>query len=400
MGFLEFQSGGGAIVLPLSLAEPHEVLRWSDRATWSGKPPRKGDLVRVPAGRSLLIDQDIHVAGLEIAGTVLFDRRDIAVRCGGILVHGSGTWRVGTEHEPFAQRLTITLDGSIVRDMIDGLGSRFLAAVDGGAIEIYGPRRIGWGVLGATAAPGSVVIRLAEAVDWQPGERIAIASGGLDLPLIEERKIFSVSNDGLHVTLDRPLQHRHLGRHAPVFGALPGAIGKVALLSRALVVEGDDDSREFACGAHCLIAGHAPGEPLVEEPRGSLGRFFGVEFRRMGQFNRLGRYPLHWHHNGGDRDNALVDCVVHDSFQRGVVVIGTQHVKLHGNTIYKPYGHGFIVDQADDSAQILTTNLTIRPRIVRYADAAMRALAEHKPRAVWFLGSARPRLSPQRTARD
>ena len=38
---------------------------------------------------------------------------------------------------------------------------------------------------------------------------------------------------------------------------------------------------------------------------------------------------------------------------KNVVVIGTQHVKLHGNTIYKPYGHGFIVDQADDSAQIL-----------------------------------------------
>jgi len=28
-----------------------------------------------------------------------------------------------------------------------------------------------------------------------------------------------------------------------------------------------------------------------------------VEFRNVGQFNRIGRYPLHWHHNGDDSDS-------------------------------------------------------------------------------------------------
>lgn len=399
MGFLEFQSGGGAIVLPLSLAAPSEVLRWSDPVTWSGQPPQPRDVVRVPAGRTLLIDQDIHVAALEIAGTVLFERRDIAVRAGGILVHASGVLRAGSAADPFAQRLTFTLDGSPATDLIDGLGSRFLAAVDGGTIELYGARRIGWAVLGATAAPGAVVARMAEAVDWAAGERIVLASGGVDLPLVEERTIVSVTRDGLQLTLDRPLNHRHLGCHAPVWGALPGAIGKVALLSRSIVVQGDDDSRQLNYGAHCLIAGHAPGEPLFEQARGSVGRFHGVEFRRVGQFNRIGRYPLHWHHNGAAGEGALLDCVIHQSYQRGVVVIGSRAVRLHGNTVYRPYGHGFIVDQADDTARILTSNLTIRPRVVRFADAAMRALAEHKPRSVWFLGSARPRAVPQNLAR-
>jgi hypothetical protein len=392
MGFLAFQSGGGAVVLPLSLAAPGEVLRWSDRATWSGRPPTPEDIVRVPAGRTLVIDRNIHVAALEIAGRVSFARRDLAVRSGGILVHAQGVLSAGEPEQPFEHRLSITLEGAREREMIHGLGSKFLAAIDGGRIELIGRRRRSWAMLAVTASPGAIVVRVGQPVDWRRGERIAIASGGPDLPLIEERSVFNVSADGVHVTLDRPVQHRHLGENSPVYGALPGSIGRVALLSRDLVVEGDEDSARTGYGAHCLVAGRMPGDCGMETgQRGSVGRFQGVEFRRMGQFNRLGRYPLHWHHNGEAADSMLVDSIVHQSFQRGVVVSGTRRLRLQGNTMYKPLGHGFITDEADAGAGIITANLTIRPRVVRFADPAMRALSEHKPRAVWFLGAARPR---------
>jgi hypothetical protein len=127
--------------------------------------------------------------------------------------------------------------------------------------------------------------------------------------------------------------------------------------------------------------------------RGSVGSFVGVEFRRMGQFNRSGRYPLYWHANGDVPGNQLVDCVVHSSFQRGVVVAETRGVKIHGNVVHKPLGHGFIVDQADqaqDVATMLSTNLTIRPRRVRFADPAMRDLYERRPRSLWISDSRRP----------
>jgi hypothetical protein len=393
MGFLPFSSGGGASIAPATISDPLVTMAWSDPLTWSGRLPGRRDVVQVPAGRKLVIDQDIDVAALEIAGEVSFAARDIRVECDGILVTGPGVLRAGSPEQPFSHRLTFVLGCTPERELIDGLGSKFLAAVDGGRIELIGPRRIGWVVLGDTVAPGAIVLRLSEAVDWAAGDRIAIASGGPELPLVEERTVFGLSADGLHVTLDAPMQHRHLGQNGRVRNALPGAIARVALLSRAIVVEGDASAARNSIGAHCIIAGHAPGEPFPENMRGSVGSFVGVEFRRMGQFNRSGRYPLYWHSNGDVPGNQLVDCVIHSSFQRGVVVAETRGVKIHGNVVHKPLGHGFIVDQADqaqDVATMLTTNLTIRPRRVRFADPAMRDLYERRPRSLWISDSRRP----------
>lgn len=393
MGFLPFASGGGAHLAPAPVADVARTLAWSDPLTWSGRLPGRRDVVQVPAGRSLLIDQDIDVAALEVAGEVCFAERDLRIECDGILVTRGGVLRAGRDDAPFAHKLTLTLGCTPERELIDGLGSKFLAAVDGGRIELIGPRRTSWVVLGDTVAPGAIVIRVAEATDWVAGDRIAIASGGPELPLVEERTVFGVSSDGMHITLDAPMQHRHLGQHGRVRNALPGAIAKVALLSRNLVIEGDVPAARTSLGAHCIIAGHAPGEPFPEQSQGSVGRFVGVEFRRMGQFNRSGRYPLYWHANGDVPGNALVDCVIHSSFQRGVVVAETRGVRIHGNVVHKPLGHGFIVDQADqaqDVATMLTTNLTIRPRRVRFADPAMRDLYERRPRSLWISDSRRP----------
>jgi hypothetical protein len=66
-------------------------------------------------------------------------------------------------------------------------------------------------------------------------------------------------------------------------------------------------------------------------------------------------------------------------------------VRLHGNVVYRPLGHGFIVEQPDEGASLVTANLVIRPRVVRFADPAMRAMCEHRPRAVWFALAGRPR---------
>lgn len=110
--------------------------------------------------------------------------------------------RAGDAERPFEHRLTFTLHGSSDRELIDGLGSKFIAALDGGSIELYGRRRAGWVVLGDTVAPGAIILRLNEPVDWSPGDKIAIASGGVDLPLVEERTVFGVTPDGLRVTLD------------------------------------------------------------------------------------------------------------------------------------------------------------------------------------------------------
>lgn len=365
-------------------------LRWSDPATWAGRPPGRSDIVHVPAGRSLLIDQDVDVAALLLHGSATVAPRDIAIRTAGILVAHGGSLRAGEPDRPFQHRLTVTLCQSAKVEAMVGVGGKFLVAAEGGTIEMNGTRRVGWSILADTVFPGGVVLKLTEPVDWRVGDRLVIASGGADLPLVEERVVVALASDRLKVTLEQPLKHRHLGRNAPVLGALPGTIGKVALLSRDIVVEGDDSSEHSSNGAYCLISPQLE-ETVASAPQPASARFTGVEFRRMGQFNRPGRFPVYWHGNGASEQSAIVNCVIHRSYQRGVVVAGSAGVRIQGNVVYRPLGHGFIVDHPDDGGSLVTTNLVIRPRVVRYADPAMRAMCEHRPRAVWFALASRPR---------
>jgi len=390
MGFREFEAGGGAMLPSTGRADGAAVLRWSDPATWEGRAPSTNDIVHVPAGRTVLIDQDIDIAALLVHGSVGFAPRETVVRAAGVLVGNGGVLRAGEAERPFPSRLTLTLRGSTRIEDLVGVGGQFFIAAGGGTIDLHGSRRVAWSMLADTVFPGGVVIKLSEAVDWRIGERLVIASGGSDLPLVEERHVAAVAADRMRVTLDHPLKHRHLGRSAPVMGSLPGTIGRVALLSRDIVIEGDEASDHSSQGVYCLFSRRL-GDLAAETTPPATARFQGVEFRRVGQFNRPGRFPLHWQDNGASGESALVNCVVHRSYQRGVVVAGSTGVHLHGNVVYRPLGHGFIVDQADESASLVTTNLVIRPRVVRFADPAMRAMCEHRPRAVWFALATRPR---------
>ena len=107
MGFLEFPAAG-APPAPIEVW-PEDALRWSDPATWQGSPPGEGETVRIEAGRTVVLDQDIDVASLQIEGTLLVAARDTRVRAGWILVHGAGRLTAGTLDQAFRQRLTITL---------------------------------------------------------------------------------------------------------------------------------------------------------------------------------------------------------------------------------------------------------------------------------------------------
>lgn len=385
MGFLEFLAAGAAP--EAAVDDAPEGQRWSDPATWNGVFPGKRAAVNVEAGRTLVIDQDIDVGSLHIHGTVVMERRDIKLRAEWILVEGAGALVAGSADKPFQQQLHITLcsGGSGARAPEHPvLGSKFLGALDGGTIDLHGEARTSWVPLGTSTAPGHDRLRLAQPVDWRSGERIAVASGA-DHSLLEERVIEDVGADCLTVRLATPLAHRHHGKQAPLKHVLPGSVGKAVLLSRNIVIEGCSDSERNGVGAYCMIAGSSPG---VSAARQSVGRFSGVEFRRMGQFNRPGRYPLHWHNNGDAVDSSVVGCLIHQSYQRGIVTVGSRNVRISGNVVIKPFGHGYIVESEDNSPQLVTTNLALRPRVVRFADQKMRSFCEHRPRAFWIVRSA------------
>ena len=384
MGFLEYLSVGTAPApAPLEVL-PSDAERWSDAAVWPGGKPVRGGAVTISEGRTLVIDQDIDVGSLTVHGTLIVARRDVKIRAGWILVSGKGRFVAGSTEQPFRQRLTITLAADSDAPPHPELGTKFLAAVSGGSIDLHGEARTSWVPLGASIAPGHDTVRLDQPVDWRGGEPIAVASGA-DHAVIEERRIDEVGADCMTLRLAAPMAHRHHGRRAPVRHVLPGSLAKAVLLARNVVVEGCEASDRNSIGAYCLIAGDPGAAPGTV--RHSVGRFSGVEFRRMGQFNRPGRYPLHWHGNGDADDSLVVGCLVHQSYQRGIVTVGSRRVRIRGNVVVKPYGHGYIVESEDRSPQLLTTNLALRPRVARFADQRMRSFCEHRPRPFWIVQS-------------
>jgi hypothetical protein len=386
MGFLEFPAAGAPPAPPTDLI-PADALRWSDAAAWNGKLPDASGTWTIEAGRTVVLDCDAEIGALRIDGTLLVAARDTKLRAGWIEVRRGGRLAAGSAEHPFRNQLTLTLcAGNSEPHPV--LGSKFLAAIDGGTIELHGEARTSWVALGATVAPGHNTLHLARPTDWREGERIAIASGQ-DHALVEERTIVHVGADCLTLTLDRAVAHRHLGEQAPMRHMLPGSVAKVMLLARNVVVEGCAESSRSHVGGYCLIAGSAERSAprSSQDARPSIGRFSGVEFRRMGQFDRPGRYPLHWHNNGDAAESSVVGCLIQDSYQRGIVTVGSRHVRISGNVVVRPYGHGFIVESEDNSPQLITTNLALRPRIARFADSKMRGYCEHHPRAFWIVRS-------------
>jgi len=384
MGYLEFLAAGAPPAPPEAFA-PEGALRWSEPDAWGGALPARDAAVFIEAGKTIVLDCDAEVASLTIEGTLIVAPRDTALRAGWIAVRNGGALSAGTADRPFRSRLTITLCAGESASPYPSLGTKFLAALDGGTIDLHGVSRTSWVALGSTIAPGHNTLQLSQPVDWNAAERIAVASGH-DHALIEERTITHIGADCLTLTLDRALAHRHQGKYGAVHHVLPGSLAKVLLLERNIVIEGCAESARESVGGFCLFARSAIRGDT--SGRCSTARFSAIEFRRMGQFNRPGRYPLHWHDNGDAADSSVVGCLVHDSYQRGIVAVGSRHVRISDNVVLKPYGHGYIVEREDHSPQLLTTNLAVRPRVARFADSAMRNYCEHRPRAFWIVHSS------------
>ncbi len=65
---------------------------------------------------------------------------------------------------------------------------------------------------------------------------------------------------------------------------------EVGLLSRNIVIQGDENSIKTNYGGHMMMHGKAEG--------GLIGRIEFAEFRYVGQPAIIGRYPIHFHMNG------------------------------------------------------------------------------------------------------
>jgi cell migration-inducing and hyaluronan-binding protein len=282
------------------------------------------------------------LTSLTVAGTLRFQPTDLNLTSGWIAV--TGRFEVGTEAVPFANRVVITLNGPNTDDIM-GMGYRVFGAINGGVIELHGQKRVGWTRLAASASAGATQLVLEREVDWRPGDQIVIASTDLDPTKAEQTFVTAVQ--GTQVTVAPALRNAHFGMTQIFAGKPLDEKAEVGLLSRNIVIRGDEGSEVAGIGGHIMATA------------GGVLHIEGVELTRMGQKKVLARYPMHWHVEGVTSGQYFKDSSIWHTFNRCVTVHGTRNVRVSGNVCHDNIGHSYFLEDGAETGNVFEDNLAV-----------------------------------------
>ena len=322
--------------------------RWDNTATWaSGKVPVDGDVVEIPAGKVIQIGSaTANLGGLTINGALEFaPDSDVSITSRWIMVNGK--LQAGSEAAPFTRRATITLTGADKSQNVMNMGTKLIGVMEGGSIGLHGENRLGWTQLAATASPGATSIALKDAPStWRAGDKIVIAPSGFEAEEFEVVSITSISANTVNFT--PALKYSHWGQLQTIEGKTLDQRAAVGLLSRNIVIQGDAASDAINFGGHVMVM------------QGGKARVNGVEFFKMGQRGIKGRYPFHWHLAGDLAGDYLKNNAIHASFQRAIVVHGTNNALVEGNVAFDITNHAFVwAEDGNEQRNQFIKNLAI-----------------------------------------
>ncbi len=349
---------------------------WSDPATWGGVVPADGAKVIIARGKTVVVDVDVRPGSVEIAGTLLCGANDSSITTASILV--TGTFACGSEAAPMSNRFVVTMTGERPTDPTIGMGTKVIAAMGTGTIEMHGKPRTSWVRISGNAPAGARTLVLDRATDWRRGDRIVIASTDFDMNQAEERAVASVV--GTTVTLDRPLMFLHWGTTQTVTnGTRTWKLeerAEVALLDHPIVFRGDDASVASGYGAHLMMMA------------GTTLHLDNVELTRMGQRDVLARYPIHWHLAGNIAGQYVKGSSVHHTYNRCITVHGADNGLLQSNVCYDNPGHAIFLEDGVERGNVIEDNLglvTRRPaKGLRVSDTARRGPDALGPATFWI----------------
>lgn len=335
-------------------AAPIMMNRWSQPATWGGMVPVAGSHVVIPVGKTIVLDvATAALASLKIEGALTAEQgRDVGITAGYVLVTGpSAVLEIGNVIEPFLGKALITLTGSATsgNPLVPALGNKVLGVM-GGTLRLHGkPSALNWTqLIGGDLAAGARTLQLESAPGWLAGDEVVIATSSLNMNDYTAGKIESIS--GNQLTLTAPTTKSHFAAKRVFAGVTVDVRAEIGRLSHNIVVQGDDGSTASQIGGHSMFMDDGP----------TTVQLANVEYRRMGQLNQLGRYPVHFHL----MKDRCVDCYVRDvsvngSIQRGIVVHGTQNIQVSGNVSFNTPGHNFVIEDTEARNNVFTRNLAV-----------------------------------------
>ncbi|HSI32415.1 MAG TPA: G8 domain-containing protein, partial [Tepidisphaeraceae bacterium] len=356
---------------------------WSDPGTWTpARVPGKGDAVQVRPGHTVVYDasSDDAIRTIHVAGVLRFPRDKSTRLAVGLIkvtpgetcsedgfvchapalpttpspdlpISATPALEIGTAADPIPATVTHT----IRLTYFDGMDKETLPAIIacGGRWDCHGaPLSRTWVKLGATAAKGATAVTLAEPVTgWRVGDKVIVTAseqsyghadtfrakpGKPSYAKTEERVIIKI--DGQTVTLDKGLEHAHLG--AGDYRA------EIANLSRNVVIESADPA---GVRGHTLFHSRATGGVSY------------AEFRHLGKEGVLGKYAIHFHLvRETMRGSGVIGASVWDSHNRWVTVHASDFLLIRDNVGYQSVGHGFFLEDGTEQFNVIDRNLAVQ----------------------------------------
>ena len=260
---------------PPPKGRPADFLRWSNVDDWAGtepiyggygrRLPKNGSDVKIledwymladmplPYLNKLLIHGSLEIE--DIPGERMVINASIVVVTGGLIV--------GWPDKPYLSNLLITLRGDVHSEEYEptrgvNVGSKAVAVF--GFLWLHGkPKSVCWTRLAETASAGDDFLIVDEPVDWDVGDEIVVTSTTVEPQQTEKFFITAISQDKRNLTLNAPLQYKHIAETHTAGNWTYSLTAEVGRLTRNIVIEGVDNPTgalsQQSFGCRVLIAG-------------------------------------------------------------------------------------------------------------------------------------------------
>lgn len=330
-------------------------------------------------GEEVKLTQSLEVGHLVINGSLVCDEKnadpEIILKARSITVNG--TFQCGSKFNRYDKKIIISLTPSLLDPKVDHR-YRGLVVLNGGKLELYGSaRNTQWLKLAETLEAGDTALKLDSGqltkgkfsrfrqikLLWSKGDKIVVAPTGYNSNESETFTILDIDPVNYKITLDRPATYHHYGEKQELKSRPLGTFNlderaEVANLTRSIVIRGDE-----SYGA--ILETDTPGAELgghIMLHHGGAGHIDGVEFYKMGQAGVMARYPFHWHFVGDGSGQFVKNSSIHHSYQRCLVIHRTQNVDLINNVCYNFKGHGYFLEDGNETGNRIIKNLAISSR--------------------------------------
>lgn len=374
---------------------------------WSNLGIGPSEAVEIASGQTVYLDEVSACGNLSIVGELKplsLPGLNVGLTLGRLAVQSGGHFAFGAAGSPFTQRADFVFNGAEVGRTVRTVGGtplgftndqlgRSLQVMPGGKLSLFGVAPTVYRTkLNAHASAGTNHFVLADLVDWEIGDRIAISpTDWFGIAATEEFTITNIATVGGHSEIDtlEVLAADRWGvlqypiNASPGISLTPGtftpyagtptvfdARARVFHLSRNMTFKGADDAAWAAnqFGLHCMFMG------LTSEIK-----IDGVELERVGQAGANGCYPIHWHMNSFNMPDGMTspsdgtflgvkstdyikNSSIHDSGQRWVVVHGTHGILVDRNVGCGIKGHALFLEDGSELNNTISNNVVYKIR--------------------------------------